>query len=234
MTAWTTKEKILAGISASLMLLVVLGGVYLGIYYAIQNQRTLQDIHDAQATSHQILNAIQQATGRPAQEAQAAELQRLVQCLYNRIDYDTGKAALDTTCTASSVAPPPTSPPTTKAPAHTAADSPGSTGATGASGAAGVTGPQGPPGPQGIPGLNGANGAPGATGARGPQGPAGPAGAPGQSAFPFHFTFVTTNPAGNRITTYFCTITSPSAGSCQAGGTAAGPAAIIVPTTTGG
>lgn len=103
----------------------------------------------------------------------------------------------------------------------------------------GATGPQGPPGPPGLNGIDGSDGRDGKDGKNGrdgesivgPAGPPGPAGAdgangadgktgakgdPGQSAYPFVFTF-TVQRFGNATTTYTvscatagtpCTVTS--------------------------
>lgn len=100
--------------------------------------------------------------------------------------------------------------------------SPGDPGSEGPPGPPGPPGPQGPDGVDGAPGGNGAdgsNGTDGSSGSAGPQGdpgPAGPRGEPGpagESAFPFSFTFTTTDSLG-QSTTWTCVVQAPTESTC--------------------
>lgn len=91
----------------------------------------------------------------------------------------------------------------------------GSQGERGESGSQGPAGPAGPKGDKGEPGSQGPTGPKGDTGPQGPpgaDGSNGSDGAPGQSAFPFSFTFTIPGTLTDR--TYTCTVNGPDAASC--------------------
>lgn len=89
----------------------------------------------------------------------------------------------------------------------------GATGDRGEQGVPGVPGPPGAPGANGIDGQDGVNGADGSAGEPGPAGPQGEQGPAGQSAFPFSFSFTTTDLLGMQ-TTHTCVVLSPTEATC--------------------
>lgn len=100
-------HRVLLGVAAVLLGADVTVGPYLSVYYAVDNQATLKavraDQESAQALQRSetaLLSELNRVTGQPAQADQAAMIARLVHCLYNRIDYDTGHRPLDPTCAA--------------------------------------------------------------------------------------------------------------------------------------
>jgi hypothetical protein len=138
--------------------------------------------------NHHALQILDRAAGPAAQKAQAAATAKLIYCVINRTDADTGHGKIDPVCRSYGI-PPPATTTTSTIPAESRPGQPGTTGRTGSAGAAGVAGPAGPPGI---------------------TGPIGPRGAPGLSAFPFTFTFSTGTPG----VTWTCTVTSSTGGTC--------------------
>lgn len=165
----TRRRWILAVLAGVLFVVTAILGPYLAAYQALQNGNATDRLQQTSDDVHHLLTLIQQATGAPAQQAQANQLLHLVNCLYNRIDYDTHRTTkLAMGCAAAAVAirpPPPTT--TTTQPPRTV------------TGAQGPPGPPGPPGPAGPPGVQGPIGPQGPAGSEGRQGPPGPPGPPG-------------------------------------------------------
>lgn len=100
-------HRILLGVAAVLLGADVTVGPYLSVYYAVDNRTTLKAITAEQESSQALqrseqtlLDELNRVTGQPAQAAQTAMIARLVHCLYNRVDYDTGHRPLDPTCAA--------------------------------------------------------------------------------------------------------------------------------------
>lgn len=216
---------------AGLVLLsgLVAGGVWWLIYLSHQNNEELTLLKTE-------LVLLQRQTGLPAQRAQAEAINEAVNCLYNYIDYVSGRGKLDPKCAEAVTIPggPATPTPTTTIPnAHNqpattsapgVAGPPGPKGDTGATGATGATGSTGATGVTGATGAKGVVGSTGATGPAGPRGATGATGAkgaqgpPGLSAFPFLFTFTfQTNPGhdDNHFVTLSCTVTSSIHSTCE-------------------
>lgn len=128
-------------VAAVLFLADVVGGPWFAATRSTQNGQQLTQLQIQQSELRTIVDTLQRVTGAPAQQRQAQMLAHLVSCLYDRIDYDTGKAStFDLSCTLPVPIPPvPSTTTTTPPPA----------GPVGPAGRAGATGPVGPAGPAG-------------------------------------------------------------------------------------
>lgn len=95
-------------VGALVFLIAVIFGPYLAAAKASQTSALLKQIAANQARITQVEHVLQQVTGQPAQQRQAQQLEHLVDCLYNRIDYDTGHIrALDSSCALNVIIPSP-------------------------------------------------------------------------------------------------------------------------------
>jgi hypothetical protein len=170
----TLTRRILIVVGAILLGLVILLSPYVSIAILVQQTRTLNAVKDQQGKLKETVALIE-----AQQLTITADLTRLITCLYDRIDYDTGhKTTLDPTCAADVAIPPPVPPTTTTTtPSGNALPVPGAPGGTGAQGGTGIQGGTGAQGSTGGRGATGGTGGTGATGSQGTQGPTGPAGA---------------------------------------------------------
>lgn len=170
------QRSILVTIGIVLLVSLLFGAFYIAIQLLLRQEDSLTGIKRLQRTLQQEIVILQKNTGLPAQREQAANINTAVNCLYNYIDFVTGRARLIPACASPVPEPPlPGSPTTTTVPPSGT----GGTGAAGARGAAGATGAAGALGPAGKPGPKGATGAAGARGATGQQGAVGATGSAG-------------------------------------------------------
>lgn len=174
------QRSILVTIGIVLLVSLLFGAFYIAIQLLLRQDDSLNGIKRLQRTLQQEIIILQKNTGLPAQRQQAENINQAVNCLYNYIDFVTGRAKLIPAC-ASPVPEPalPGVPTTTTTVPRTGTGAAGAPGVTGATGAAGALGPAGRPGPKGATGARGATGAAGQQGAVGATGSAGSTGATG-------------------------------------------------------